>query len=113
MDAQGTAGACMLVFYVPVAQAEAVKAAVFAAGAGRIGAYDCCCWQTTGNGQFRPLEGSRPYLGTQGRVEHVEEVRVEMVCRPECIEAVVAALRRAHPYETPAYAYWPVGGVSE
>ncbi len=104
---------CMFVFYVPEEHAEAVKAAVFAAGAGRIGNYDCCCWQTVGLGQFRPLAGSRPFLGSQGAVEKAAETRVEMVCPESRLAAAVAALRRAHPYETPAFAHWPVGGVGE
>ncbi len=92
-----------LCFYVPESHLEAVKYAVFAAGAGRIGDYDSCCWQVAGNGQFRPLEGSEPYLGQQGSVEQVPEYRVEMVCESQHIKAVVAALLDAHPYEEPAW----------
>lgn len=97
-----------LCFYVPATHVESVKSAVFAAGAGRIGDYDCCCWQTLGDGQFRPLAGSRPFLGSEGKVEVVPEVRVEMVCEDARIDAVVEALLEAHPYEEPAYHYWPV-----
>ncbi len=97
-----------LVFYVPVAQAEAVKEAVFAAGGGRIGDYDRCCWQTLGSGQFRPLPGSQPFLGTTGKVEQVEELRVELVVPEPVLPEVLAALLAAHPYETPAYSYWPI-----
>ena len=92
-----------LCFYVPESHLEAVKHAVFTAGAGRIGDYDSCCWQVAGNGQFRPLEGSQPYLGQQGSVEQVPEYRVEMVCDSKHIKAVVAALLDAHPYEEPAW----------
>lgn len=92
-----------LCFYVPVASLETVKAAVFAAGAGRIGHYDQCCWQTEGLGQFRPLAGSDPALGRQGELEKVREYRVEMVCEAQCLREVVAALKRAHPYEEPAF----------
>ena len=56
-----------LCFYVPDSHLEAVKKAVFAIGAGRIGAYDSCCWQVLGQGQYRPLEGSQPFLGKPGR----------------------------------------------
>ena len=90
-------------FYVPEAQLEAVKSACFAAGAGRIGDYDSCCWQVPGQGQFRPLEGSRPYLGQQGAVETVAEYRVEMVCEDALVRDVVAAMIEAHPYEEPAW----------
>ncbi len=90
-------------FYVPATHLEAVKAAAFGAGAGRIGDYDSCCWQTAGQGQFRPLEGSAPYLGQQGVVEQVAEYRVEMVCSRDCVRAVVEAMMESHPYEEPAW----------
>lgn len=92
-----------LCFYVPESHLEEVKSAVFAAGGGRIGAYDHCCWQVAGQGQFRPLDGSQPFLGKQGSVETVDEYRVEMVCAQEDISAAVAALLASHPYETPAW----------
>ncbi len=92
-----------LCFYVPEEALEAVKAAVFAAGAGRIGNYDRCCWQAAGQGQFRPLAGSRPTLGRQDELERVLEYRVEMVCAADCIGAAVRALKDAHPYEEPAW----------
>lgn len=92
-----------LVFYVPATHIEPVKAAVFSAGAGTIGNYDHCCWQVLGQGQFRPLEGSAPYLGQQGQVEKVDEYRVELVCDHNKIQQAVAALKASHPYEEPAY----------
>lgn len=95
-----------LVVYVPESHLEAVKSALFTAGAGRIGDYDSCAWQVLGQGQFRPLEGSQPYLGQQGQVEHVPEYRVELVCADEYIKHALTALRQAHPYEEPAYDVW-------
>jgi hypothetical protein len=92
-----------LSFFVPVAHVEQVKLAVFEAGAGRQGDYEQCCWQTLGAGQFMPREGSNPFLGEIGAVLKVEELKVEMICDDECIVAVVDALKRAHPYEEPAY----------
>lgn len=92
-----------LCFYVPETHLEPVKAAVFAAGAARIGDYDNCCWQVLGQGQFRPLEGSAPALGQHGELEVVAEYRVEMVCEDALLRAAVAALIEAHPYETPAW----------
>ena len=94
--------------YVPESHAEAVKNAMFAAGAGTIGNYDCCCFQTVGRGQFRPLDGSSPFLGSNGRVEHVTEWKLEMIFPEEKLREVIAALRRAHPYETPAFQHWSV-----
>jgi len=95
---------CMykLGFYVPASHLEQVKQAVFATGAGRIGHYDSCCWQAPGQGQFRPLDGSKPWIGHHGQVETIEEYRVELVCADALIQAAVAALKLSHPYEEPA-----------
>lgn len=68
-----------------------------------MGDYDHCAWQTLGRGQFRPLDGSSPFLGRAGQVEVVEEWRVELVMGDDLIRQVVAALKQSHPYETPAY----------
>jgi hypothetical protein len=95
-----------LCFFVPQSHLEQVKLAVFAAGAGKIGDYDRCCWQVLGHGQFRPLEGSHPFIGSRDEVEIVEEYRVEMVCETSLIGDVVAALFNSHPYEEPAYDVW-------
>jgi len=92
-----------LCFYVPESHLEQVKSAVFAAGAGRIGDYDSCCWQVLGQGQFRPLAGSRPFLGQHDTVEKVSEYRVELVCETQFVRAAVLALVEAHPYEEPAW----------
>ncbi len=89
--------------YVPESHLNAVKTAMFEAGAGRVGDYDCCAWQTRGEGQFRPLNGSTPFLGNQGQIETVIEYKLELVCEETCLKAVIAALKRAHPYEEVAY----------
>lgn len=94
-------------FYVPQAQLEQVKLAMFAAGAGRIGHYDQCCWQVLGTGQFRPLTGSKPFVGQAQQLETLAEYLVEMVCSKAVLKAVVAALREAHPYEEPAFYIMP------
>ncbi|MBC3954536.1 Nif3-like dinuclear metal center hexameric protein [Pseudomonas triticifolii] len=95
-----------LAFFVPPSHVDEVKSAIFAAGAGRIGAYDRCCWQVLGHGQFRPLDGSQPFIGQGGVVEQVEEWKVELVVADELIQQVVVALKQSHPYETPAYEVW-------
>ncbi|MET0124407.1 MAG: YqfO family protein [Pseudomonas caspiana] len=95
-----------LAFFVPPSHVEQVKSAVFAAGAGRIGAYDQCSWQVLGRGQFRPLDGSQPFIGQGGVVEQVQEWKVELVVADELIQQVVVALKQSHPYETPAYEVW-------
>lgn len=95
-----------LAFFVPVDAAEAVKEAVFSSGAGRIGDYEACCFQTRGTGQFRPLDGADPHIGQVGELERVEELKVELVCADALIRDAIAALRAAHPYEEPAYEVW-------
>lgn len=90
-------------FFVPETHVDSVKTAVFEAGAGKLGDYDQCAWQTLGQGQFRPQANADPYLGQQGRLEVVNEYRVETLCPEDSIRAVIAALRLAHPYEEPAF----------
>lgn len=97
-----------LVFFVPEIHKQLVKEAIFNAGAGHFDGYDCCSWETLGTGQFRPLAGSQPYIGENGKIEQVNEYRVETVCTNESLQAVVSALKLAHPYEEPAYQYWLV-----
>ena len=90
-------------YFVPETHVEQTKQALFDAGAGRIGDYDCCAWQCLGTGQFRPLEGSDPFLGKAGEIEAVDEYKVELVCADELLQDALAALKQAHPYEEPAY----------
>ena len=94
--------------YVPLTHAEELKTALFEAGAGRIGNYDCCCWQSVGTGQFRPLAGSNAFVGEEGKLEKVEEAKIELLCPSNKIKQIIAALRENHPYETPAFHYWAV-----
>lgn len=92
-----------IIFYVPPTHLETVKNALFTAGAGKIGAYSGCAWEVLGDGQFIPLEGSQPFIGTQNQPEKLPEYKVELVCDDAHIHAAIAALKKAHPYETPAY----------
>jgi dinuclear metal center YbgI/SA1388 family protein len=92
-----------LVAFVPHENAEQVRAAVTAAGAGRIGDYDSCTFTSEGEGRFRPLDGATPAIGRVGEVEVVAESRVEAVFRRGRRRAVVEALRAVHPYEEPAF----------
>ena len=92
-----------LYFYVPEENCEEVKEAVFEAGAGKIGNYTKCSWQTAGTGQFLPGQDSQPTIGRQGQIERLKEFRVEMVVDQFRAEKVVDALINAHPYEEPAY----------
>ncbi len=91
------------VVFVPAADAEAVRSAMFAAGAGHLGDYSHCSWSSVGTGQFLPHDGASPAIGTVGTVEYVEEQRVEMVAPASRRSAVLAGLRAGHPYEEPAF----------
>ncbi|WP_088742838.1 NGG1p interacting factor NIF3 [Cobetia sp. QF-1] len=95
-----------LAFFVPQDALESVKEAVFATGAGRIGDYEACCFETYGHGQFRPLADANPHIGTRGTLERVTEIKVEPVCEDDIIATAVAALRLAHPYEEVAFDCW-------
>ena len=101
----------MICFNVPVSHVESVKAAIFEAGAGKIGNYSKCAWQVLGEGQFMPLAGSNPFLGAENTVEKVQEYKVETVCEEDKIESVIAALKLAHPYEVPSYQVWALEKV--
>ncbi|MDI9819443.1 MULTISPECIES: YqfO family protein [unclassified Legionella] len=89
--------------YVPESHLEQVKQALFEAGAGRQGDYEHCCWQCLGQGQFKPLPGANPAIGTLNTLTLVSEYKVEMLCDAAHIKAAVKALRASHPYEEPAY----------
>jgi hypothetical protein len=92
-----------LVVFVPAEALDAVRDAVFAAGAGQIGDYERCSWYTEGTGTFLGGEGTDPTIGARGREERVPELRLETVFPAERQAEVIDALRRAHPYEEPAY----------
>lgn len=91
------------VVFVPQANADAVRTAMFDAGAGRIGDYSQCSWSVTGTGQFLPHDGAAPAIGTVGAVEQVTEDRVEVIAPAAARPAVLAAMHAAHPYEEPAF----------
>jgi putative NIF3 family GTP cyclohydrolase 1 type 2 len=92
-----------LITFVPEAEIERVAAALFAAGAGRIGKYSACSFRTPGTGTFFGEEGAQPAVGSAGRLESVSELRLETVLPIERVEAVIAALRGACSYEEPAF----------
>ena len=97
-----------LVWFVPADSLDATRDAVFAAGAGVIGEYERCSWLTAGTGTFLAREGADPAVGSVGQEEHVPEYRVETVLPDELVDAVVTALRSAHPYEEPAFDLYPL-----
>jgi hypothetical protein len=102
-----------LSFYVPESHLEPVKNALFAKGAGYYKSYDHCCWQVKGEGQFRPLADSQPYLGRTRQLEKVVEYKVEMICIDAVVKNVVQTLLNVHPYEEPAYEIYKIMTVED
>lgn len=100
-----------LAVFVPKEQADAVRDALFAAGAGVIGAYDECSFNLEGTGTFRAGEGTDPFVGQRGERHDEQEVRVEVICPLPVQQAVVAALLKAHPYEEVAYDLYPLANI--
>ncbi|KAF2657796.1 structural toxin protein RtxA [Lophiostoma macrostomum CBS 122681] len=96
-----------LIFFVPPSALQACKTAIFTAGAGRYpgpGNYTECAFTSKGVGQFRPGDAARPNIGEVGKLEEVEELRVETLCVGKDVTVkAVEALKKAHPYEEPAY----------
>lgn len=97
-----------LVFYVPLEHCEAVKNAIFEAGAGQLGDYEACAWQVCGQGQFRAKDKAKPYVGAIGQLERIQEMRVECVVKAERVRNVLEVLIASHPFEEPAYGVWPL-----
>ncbi len=99
---------CKLVVFVPLMHLENVSDAMFAAGAGRIGDYESCSFRSEGTGTFFGTKGTNPAVGRSGRLETVEEVRLEVVVPSRRLPEVVSAMRAAHPYEEPAFDVYPL-----
>ena len=93
---------------MPLADADKVLQALGEAGAGQIGNYKSCSFQTTGMGAFEPNEQAKPHLGQAGKLEQVEEQRIEMIYPAHLANRILTALRRAHPYEEVAYYQQPL-----
>lgn len=100
-----------LCVFIPQDHLELVKQAMFDAGAGKIGNYDQCCWQSQGQGQFRPLANSHPHIGELDQLQQVDEYKVELVVEDHHIHAVIAAMKLAHPYEEPAFDVWQLADI--
>ncbi|MGB4328198.1 MAG: Nif3-like dinuclear metal center hexameric protein [Tenuifilum sp.] len=97
-----------LVTFVPTEYAEAVRQAMFNAGAGVIGNYDFCSFNIQGQGTFRAGDGTNPFVGEKGKIHFEPEVRVETIVPRHILNAVVKAMVEAHPYEEVAYDVYPL-----
>lgn len=97
-----------IVVFVPETHADQIREALSHSGAGHIGNYDNCSFSTKGTGRFRGLEGTKPFIGESGKIEQVDEVKIETICEIEKINEVVKAVKKAHPYEEPAIDVYPL-----
>jgi dinuclear metal center YbgI/SA1388 family protein len=101
-----------VVTFVPPNAVDRVADAMTAAGAGTIGNYDACSFRNVGTGTFRGNEHTTPAVGSRGRMEHVEEVRLEMLAPSHLLAEVLGAMKQAHPYEEVAYDIYVMGNTS-
>lgn len=103
-----------LVVYIPTGYLEAVRTAVFAVGAGRVGKYRDCGFSVEGQGTFKPGVGSKPYIGEIGKMTNADEIRFETIFLKSQQRKVVQAMIKAHPYEEVAFDIFPIDapGVS-
>lgn len=98
---------------MPVTHAEEVRKALGDAGAGHIGNYSHCTFNSEGTGTFVPQEGTNPYIGETGQLERVEEVRIETIIPASLQRKVIKAIVTAHPYEEVAYDVYPLDNKGE
>lgn len=97
-----------LVVFVPHAQADEVREALFTAGAGQIGQYDSCSYNLDGSGTFRPLPGTQPFVGETGKMHSEPETRIETICETRLLPSVIQAMIKVHPYEEVAWDAYPL-----
>ncbi len=91
------------IFYAPLESAEVVKNEIFKTGAGSIGEYKNCSFETRGTGQFCPIGAASPHIGALNKLERLEELKVEILCLEEQVGPALRALKSSHPYEEPAW----------
>ncbi|MCR4277863.1 MAG: hypothetical protein NUV80_07320 [Candidatus Berkelbacteria bacterium] len=97
-----------LVVFVPPSHADAVRKAIGDTGAGKIGNYDYCTFSTIGTGRFLPKEGANPTVGEIGKLETVEEERIEADCDSSVVQEVIRAVKKVHPYEEAPFNIYPM-----
>lgn len=97
-----------IVVFVPKTHTDIVRQAMGDAGAGRIGNYSHCSFSIDGVGRYKPTEGAKPFIGEVGKFEEVQEERIECVCEKNKAKGVIAAMRKAHPYEEVAFDIYPL-----
>ena len=95
-----------IVVFVPLSHTDKIREAIGVAGGGKLGKYSFCSFSTRGVGRFLPEEGANPTIGEVGKLEKVEEEKIEITCNEEVLQNVVDAIKKAHPYEEIAMDIW-------
>lgn len=103
-----TSNKVKIVVFVPISHADIVREAMGGSGAGKIGKYTFCSFSSKGVGRFKPGEGANPTIGEVGKLESVEEERIEAVCSRELLAPVIGAIKKVHPYEEVALDIYPL-----
>lgn len=94
--------------FVPSTHADQIRKVLAETGCGHVGNYDSCSFSTKGTGRYRGLEGTKPFIGESGKIEQIEEEKIETICEYEKYDKVVKAIQKAHPYEEPAIDIYPL-----
>lgn len=109
----GTNKLFKVIVYVPDTHMEVLRNSLSEAGAGHIGDYSHCSFQSTGKGTFKPLEGSTPFIGKENQLECVDEVKLETIVKEEDLSHVIQSMIKSHPYEEVAYDIFPLMNEGE
>ncbi len=100
-----------VVVYVPLTHADELRQLIGDTGGGSIGNYSHCSFSSRGTGRFLPREGATPAIGEVGKPEEVDEERIEFLCDDAHIKGVLNAIRKTHPYESPAIDVWQLADI--
>jgi hypothetical protein len=92
---------CKIEIFIPKTHFEALRRALQNVDAGHVGNYDCCLSYSETIGCWRPLKGSRPFLGTENKICTEAEYKVEVLCRRDKVDETIRAVKAVHPYEVP------------
>lgn len=97
-----------IIVFTPTSHADQIRQILTESGCGHIGNYDSCSFSTKGIGRYRGLEGTKPFIGESGKIEQVEEEKIETICAYEQCNQIIEAVKKAHPYEEPAIDIYPL-----